>query len=140
MDIVYAAAPALACVIFTALAITSDQKKQVMKILFLISALASLLVFIDISQQVSTYGEIVVNAENTTYTYNGTGTLIASSSTYNYTNIAPIAAAAYDNLWLIVSVVIWMVFIYLILTLIANGLEIAHRAFFKKSAGLDELG
>lgn len=141
MDVVYAAGPALVCVLFAVLAINTDpEKRQVMRLLFLLSSLAALLVFMNVVQKAATYGEIVVDTQNVSYQYNGIGQMVNSSAVSNYTALPIVVASDYDMLWLIVSTVIWLVFIYLVVSLIGNGLEIAHRAVFKKPAGLDEIG
>lgn len=141
MDFIYAAAPALTTFLFAYLSVNTDsEKRPVMRIMFLFMSLASLLVFMSITQTVAAYGEIVPDVQNTTYSWGLNNTLTASSTTTNYTHIAPITVQSYDYLWLIVSTTVWLTFIYMIILMLANGFQIVHKAVFKKDAEMDEIG
>lgn len=148
MDFVYFVGPALTTFLFAYLALGTDpQKRPIMRLMFLLCSLCALLVFNNTAQIAALYGETVPDTTITTYNYAECGpicttnnTLMNTTAVTNYTHISPMVSSNYDNLWLIVIAVVWMIGIYLFVMLLGNLFEIVNRTVLHKDTGMDEFG
>jgi hypothetical protein len=133
MDATYFIGPAFVSALFAYLAVNTDGLKHpAIRLMYMGSCLAALLVLMNVAQIAAIYGEIVLDST----TFNATSNV----TTYAYTHVSPVAAANYDMIWLVASVAIWLVFVQVILSLFAMAVEMLWRAFFNKPAGFDEVG
>jgi hypothetical protein len=131
MDLVYFAGPGLVTIIFAYFAMQTDSERHpAIRLMFLLASIAGLLVLMDVAQAAATYGEVVIN----------TITTVNETQTFAYTHVPPITSTNYDMIWLIVSVVIWLVFIHTILGLLAHLFEWFSINILHREAGLDEIG
>lgn len=140
MDIIYVAGPTALTFLFGYLAMNTDgEKHPVLRLMFLFSALAGLLILLNVAQIVSLYGDVVVDTQTTNYTYNGT-TLVSSTTAANYTHTSPLVSTNYDMIWLIISTVVWLLFIHTILSLFAKLFAMINTLFFHKGDMDGEIG
>lgn len=131
MDFVYFAGPGLVTVLFGALAITTDSAKHpALRLMFLLASIAGLLVLMDVAQVAASYGEVVVASITT----------VNETQTYAYTHVAPVASTNYDSIWLIVSTVIWLVFLHTTLGLLAHLFEWISVNILHRESELDDIG
>jgi hypothetical protein len=142
MDFVYVAGPALASFMFAFFSVNTDPDRHpILRLLFMLASLSSLIVFLEVAQVAALYGETIPATELTSYTYNATGTLTNSSTAYTFTNVSPMVDTNYSNVWLILSATVWLVFAYVMLQLWLNALSWASEAIMgwykKKNDGGD---
>ena len=139
MDFVYVAGPALVAFLFAFFAATTDRKKPLLKLMYTGFSLAAMLVFVNMAQTASIYGEVIPSVETTAYTFVN-GTLVNSTTTIAYTTESPLDAGDYDMLWLVVSYAIWLFFVYIILQILNKAIESVWQAWYKRRGGFDDVG
>lgn len=125
MDFVYMAGFVVVSTVFAAFAMTTDPNKHpILRNMFFLAALASLFLTTNMSVQAAKTGDWVVNST----------VLDAATNTtaYTYVQKAPaFNAPDLDNIYLILSTVLWLVFAYVVIQLLLNALEWVLASFKK---------
>jgi len=122
MDAVYFAGFGLVAIIFSAFAITTDAKRHpILRNMFFLATLATLFLVANISVKVAQTGDWFVD----TTTYNAT----TGFTQFTYIQKAPsFNAADLDNIFLVLSAVIVLVFGYTLIQFLLNALDMFSKA------------
>lgn len=132
MDMIFIAGFVAAATIFGAFAITTDPKRHpILRNMFFLATIATLFLVVNVSVQTAKTGDWVVNSTTLNATTNTT--------TYNYIQKAPsVNPADLDNVFLILSAVMLIVFGYTIIQFLLNALDMISRALGWRQTEDDE--